>query len=188
MHICVSNNTLSVPCHRMRARVITFLPVFPWRVTYDTTCKTADMRAVSCRKFLQLWEQFYPNVVVANPMTDICLTCQQNTSKLQRSANLSDREKSECLKAHQDHLNCAQTEREHYKNSCANSEKALETIGTETLLNHESRDARDIKKILMDKWHLIQNQPLLREIYKEPPIISYKRGKSLKDILVRAKL
>ena len=25
------------------------------------------------------------------------------------------------------------------------------------------------------------------EIYKEPPIISYKRGKSLKDILVRAK-
>ena len=46
----------------------------------------------------------------------------------------------------------------------------------------------DIKKILMDKWHLIQNQPLLREIYKESPIISYKRGKSLKDILVRAKL
>ena len=46
----------------------------------------------------------------------------------------------------------------------------------------------DIKKILMEKWHLIQNQPLLREIYKEPPIISYKRGKSLKDILVRAKL
>ena len=31
----------------------------------------------------------------------------------------------------------------------------------------------DIKKILMDKWHLIQNQPLLREIYKEPPIITW---------------
>ena len=110
-----------------------------WRI-YDATCETSDMRAVSCRKFLQLWEQFYPNVVVAKPMTDICLTCQQNTSKLQRAANLSDREKSECVKAHQDHLNCAQTEREHYKNSCTNSEKALETIGTETL-NLESRDA-----------------------------------------------
>ena len=35
----------------------------------------------------------------------------------------------------------------------------------------------NLKKILMSKWHLIQNQPLLREIYKEPPIISYKRGK-----------
>ena len=37
----------------------------------------------------------------------------------------------------------------------------------------------------MDKWHLIQNQPLLREIYKEPPLISYRKGKSLKDMLVK---
>ena len=41
---------------------------------------------------------------------------------------------------------------------------------------------------LIEKWHLIQNQPSLRQIFKEPPLISYKRGKSLKDILVRAKL
>ena len=45
-----------------------------------------------------------------------------------------------------------------------------------------------LKQILMDKWHLIESQPLLRQIYKEPPPISYKRGKFLKDILVRAKL
>ena len=37
-------------------------------------------------------------------------------------------------------------------------------------------------------WHLIQDQPLLREIYNETPIIAYKRAKSLGDILVRAKL
>ena len=46
----------------------------------------------------------------------------------------------------------------------------------------------NLKKILMSKWHLIQNQPLLREIHKEPPIILYKRGKSLKDVLVRSKV
>ena len=46
----------------------------------------------------------------------------------------------------------------------------------------------NLKKILMSKWHHIENQPLLREIYREKPIISYKKGKSLKDILVRAKL
>ena len=39
----------------------------------------------------------------------------------------------------------------------------------------------------MSKWHLNGNQPFLREISKEPPIISYKKGKSLRDILVRAK-
>ena len=45
-----------------------------------------------------------------------------------------------------------------------------------------------LKNILMEKWHLIQNQPPLREIYKETPLISYRKGKSLKDMLVKAKL
>ena len=45
----------------------------------------------------------------------------------------------------------------------------------------------NLKKILMSKWHLIENQPLLRDIYREPPFISYKRLKSLGDILVNAK-
>ena len=44
----------------------------------------------------------------------------------------------------------------------------------------------DLKHILMNKWHLIQNQP--RKIFKNPPLISYRRGRSLKDVLVRAKL
>ena len=42
----------------------------------------------------------------------------------------------------------------------------------------------NLKKIIMHKWYLIENQPLLREIFKDPPIISYRRGKSLQDILV----
>ena len=46
----------------------------------------------------------------------------------------------------------------------------------------------NLKRIFMAKWHWIENQPLLREIYKKPFFISYRKGKSLKDILVRAKL
>ena len=46
----------------------------------------------------------------------------------------------------------------------------------------------NLKHVLMGKWHLIQNQPLLREIFKEPPVISFKKGKSLNDMLVRAKI
>ena len=46
----------------------------------------------------------------------------------------------------------------------------------------------NLKHILMEKWHLIESQPKLREMFKEPPIISYKRGISLRDVLVRAKL
>ena len=40
----------------------------------------------------------------------------------------------------------------------------------------------------MQKWNLIQNQPLVKTIYRAPGIVSYKKGKSLKDMLVRAKL
>ena len=46
----------------------------------------------------------------------------------------------------------------------------------------------NLKNILMDKWHFIQNQPLPREIFREPPLISYRKGKSLKDMLVKAEL
>ena len=46
----------------------------------------------------------------------------------------------------------------------------------------------NLKASLMRKWHLKQNQPQLREIFTGPPLISYRKGKSLKDILVRAKL
>ena len=46
----------------------------------------------------------------------------------------------------------------------------------------------NVKNILMGKWHLIQNQPYLKEIFQEPPILSYRKVKSLKDTLVRAKL
>ena len=46
---------------------------------------------------------------------------------------------------------------------------------------------KKLKQLLIE-WSLIHNQPMLKNIYKTPPIISYTRGKSLKDILVRAKL
>ena len=45
-----------------------------------------------------------------------------------------------------------------------------------------------LKNILTKHRQLIENQPLLRQIYKETPIMSHKRGKSLKDILVKAKV
>ena len=32
----------------------------------------------------------------------------------------------------------------------------------------------NLKETLMRKWHLIDNQPQLRNIFKEPPIISYR--------------
>ena len=88
-----------------------------WR-TFTRTCEESGKRAVRYTKFIDFWEQFHPTLVVAKPMTDLCFTCQQNTSKLIRSANLPDREKSDCVQAQQEHLNCVQEEREFYKKVC----------------------------------------------------------------------
>lgn len=115
-----------------------------WRV-YSSACEAANKQAVSYSKFLQLWGEFYPNIVVAKPMTDLCMTCQQNTNKLQRVANLSYNEKSESIKAHQDHINCAQAEREFYRKSCTDSVKTLETNGTDAVLNRANRNACSLK-------------------------------------------
>jgi len=38
----------------------------------------------------------------------------------------------------------------------------------------------NLKQILIQNWHLIQPQPLLRRIFKDTPIVSYKRSKSPK--------
>ena len=46
----------------------------------------------------------------------------------------------------------------------------------------------NLKQTLMEQWSLIQNQPLLKTIYLKPPIVSYKRGKSLKGTLLRSKI
>ena len=46
----------------------------------------------------------------------------------------------------------------------------------------------NLKQTLMEQWSVIENQLLLKTIYLKPPIISYKRGKSLKDTLVRSKI
>ena len=34
----------------------------------------------------------------------------------------------------------------------------------------------DLKHILMNKWHLIQNQPLLPNIFKNPPLCHIEKG------------
>ena len=46
----------------------------------------------------------------------------------------------------------------------------------------------NLKQILLNKWHLIEEHPALKEIFKGKPLISYRKGRSSKDILVKAKL
>ena len=64
-------------------------------------------------------------------MTDLCFTCQQNTSKLLRSANLPESEKSACVQSQQEHLNCVQAERELYRDVCKEARSTFEAVEME---------------------------------------------------------
>ena len=114
-----------------------------WRA-FKRTCNETGKQAVCYTTVLKLWEQFHPGVVVAKPMTGLCLTCQQNTLKLMRTANLPDREKFECVLTQQEHLDCVQTERDFYRNACAeaktNVEQFEEAIELDDLHNAHSLD------------------------------------------------
>lgn len=98
-----------------------------WR-EYKKVCEETEKQSVCYTKFINLWQQFHPSVVVAKPMSDLCITCQQNTSKLVRSANLPDREKTQCVLVQQEHLNCVQTERDLYKRVCQEAKTIFEEI------------------------------------------------------------
>ena len=68
-------------------------------------------------------------------MSDLCETCQQNTTKLLRSANLPVHEKSECVRKQQEHLDLAQAERNAYKEACKEAEINFKRIEDTTDLS-----------------------------------------------------
>jgi len=45
-----------------------------WR-SFEVACKATTKQTVSYSKFIELWKQFHPTLVVAKPMTELCLTC-----------------------------------------------------------------------------------------------------------------
>ena len=65
-----------------------------WQI-YEETATTYSMRQVSYPTWCRCWSQFARHVVVGRPMSDLCLVCQQNSTAIVRSANLSEEEKSE---------------------------------------------------------------------------------------------
>ena len=110
-----------------------------WK-SFKRACEESNKQAVSYTKFTDLWKQFYPNVVVSKPMTDLCFTCQQNTSKLLRAGNLPEEEKSECVQTQQEHLNSVKAERELYRKVCKEAKCSFQAVVDQIDLDerHES--------------------------------------------------
>ena len=62
---------------------------------YQTEAERQSIREVSYSTFCRIWREFLGHVVVCKPMTDLCATCQKNSTAIVRSINLSEEEKSQ---------------------------------------------------------------------------------------------
>ena len=87
-------------------------------VQYCSSVDAAGTRKASLRTFRRLWRQLLPYIVTMRPATDLCWYCQKGVTKLARSANLPDAEKSVAVRDYEDHLRRATMERSCYNQVC----------------------------------------------------------------------
>ena len=93
--------------------VATCLPKNPW------------IHVVAYTTFCRLWKALLPQIILMKPMTDLCWTCQQNSSAILRAANFPDRAKSDTVAKAMEHLRIVQVERSHYKTTCKECEREI---------------------------------------------------------------
>ena len=65
-----------------------------WRLYCDSCAMNGD-KATAYQSFCKYWLQLQPNIRIGKPMSDLCWTCQQNSTMIARSINKSEEEKSE---------------------------------------------------------------------------------------------
>jgi len=68
-----------------------------WR-RYKECCLTESaaalgLRPVAYRTFCRYWLELLPHIVISKPRSDLCWTCQQNSTAIMKLTNRSDREK-----------------------------------------------------------------------------------------------
>ena len=95
-----------------------------WKV-YQAAATSDSMRAVGYSTFTGLWRSLLPSVILMKPTTDLCWQCQKASTAIQRSANLSEEEKSAAVLSAQEHLRIAQMERSFYTASCKDCSRSV---------------------------------------------------------------
>lgn len=65
---------------------------------------------VGYSKFVELWNQLTPHVVIMRPMSDLWFTCQHNNTQIVQSVNLPESTKSTVVRTQEEHLLRASSE------------------------------------------------------------------------------
>ena len=95
-----------------------------WKV-YEEAAMRDSMRAVAYSTFTNLWRSLLPSIILMKPMTDLCWQCQKGSTAIQRSANLSEEEKSAAVLSAQEHLRVVQVERSFFTACCEECSRSV---------------------------------------------------------------
>ena len=96
------------------------------RRTYPEICVNTGTPSMGYSKFCNLWNQLCPFIVIMQPATDLCWTCQKNNDGIRNSVNLPESDKAKAVRAQELHLHLASGERNFYKNCCWESKDGIQ--------------------------------------------------------------
>lgn len=97
-----------------------------WRL-YKNSAEVR-LHTVGLSTFRKLWNQLLPFVIIGKPRLDVCWECQKNNSRIIRSVNLEEDEKSAVLKKQEEHLMKATLERSIYRSRCDEAKNAAQAF------------------------------------------------------------
>ena len=93
------------------------------KLTSDT-----PVRTFGYREFCRLWFEVVPFIRSMPPADDLCFTCQNNSTSIMKSANLSEDEKTKRLLLAQEHLEVAKRQRLYYNQKIIASKSAIDQV------------------------------------------------------------
>ena len=68
-----------------------------WVAYHEATTQCEGVAVVCYSLFCQLWRQLTPQIVMSKPMSDLCWTCQKNSSLIMQAHNRPVEEKTEVI-------------------------------------------------------------------------------------------
>ena len=98
---------------------------------YTTATSETGIRQVAQSTFYKLWSEHCPTLVIIKPATDLCTKCQNYSTKLTNSGNLSEEEKMEDLRLYNDHIQKAKIQRDYYRTQVEESKTQYTALSVE---------------------------------------------------------
>ena len=89
-----------------------------WQLYSESAASVDYIKPVAHSTFNKLWQSLLPSIVLMKPMSDLCWTCQQNSSAILRATNKPESVKTASIEEAQKHLFLVQLERSYYKTIC----------------------------------------------------------------------